>query len=70
MIFTPAILALPLLASAIPTSKHDQLILNQTPNSDIASLGSGTNDYAGVIAPDFDLNELRLVQFSDEEPPV
>ncbi|WVR00253.1 hypothetical protein IAU59_007396 [Kwoniella sp. CBS 9459] len=59
MLLTPALLALPLLASAIPT-QPEQLTFN-------ALKGSEVGDVSGYS---LDLNELRLVSFGDDEPPV
>ncbi|WVR07704.1 hypothetical protein IAU60_004746 [Kwoniella sp. DSM 27419] len=59
LLLTPALLALPLLASAIPT-QLDQL----TFNAKNVELGADSSGFS------LDLNELRLVQFSDDEPPV
>lgn len=56
MLVKSALLALPLLAAAIPT-KRDQLVFSEAAN---------------VIDDNvkLDLNELRLVQFAQDEPPV
>ncbi|WWC64621.1 uncharacterized protein I303_107232 [Kwoniella dejecticola CBS 10117] len=56
MLLKSALLALPLLASAIPTQPEQ-----------LAFSDHGSTDVAGYS---LDLNDLRLVQFSDEEPPV
>ncbi|ODN73212.1 hypothetical protein L202_07771 [Cryptococcus amylolentus CBS 6039] len=67
MLLTPAILTLPLLAAAIPTNRG-QLAFNQAPAlSDDASGDIKHADYKGFS---LDLDELRLVQFSEDEPPV
>ncbi|WWC94847.1 hypothetical protein V866_001697 [Kwoniella sp. B9012] len=58
MLLRSALLALPLLASAIPT-QPEQLTFNDH------EIGS-----ADVPGFSLDLNDLRLVQFSDDEPPV
>ncbi|WRT70247.1 uncharacterized protein IL334_007242 [Kwoniella shivajii] len=61
MLLKSALFALPLLASAIPT-QPEQLTFS---SSEIGSIES--TDVTGFS---LDLNELRLVQFSDDEPPV
>lgn len=56
MLVKSALLALPLLASAIPT-KRDQVVFQEAVNV--------VDDNVKL-----DLNELRLVQFGQDEPPV
>lgn len=56
MLVKAALLALPLLASAIPT-KRDQVVFSEATNI--------IDDNVKL-----DLNELRLVQFGQDEPPV
>lgn len=56
MLVKAALLALPLLASAVPTKK-DQLVFGD-------AIQHADNDVK------LDLNELRLVQFGEDEPPV
>ncbi|WVQ84463.1 hypothetical protein IAT38_006615 [Cryptococcus sp. DSM 104549] len=67
MLFTPAILALPLLAAAIPTAKEQ--ITFQESGSAIEGLAAaaGAEAQSGFS---LDLKELRLVQFAHDEPPV
>jgi hypothetical protein len=60
-VLIPALLA-PLLATAFPATKPFAIQGEQGI--------FGGNDAAGVPGFDLDLNELRLVQFSDDEPPV
>jgi hypothetical protein len=62
MLVKAALLALPLLASAIPT-KRDQLVFG-----DLHSLAESSKELVGDI--NLDLNELRLVQFGVDEAPV
>ncbi|ORY33499.1 hypothetical protein BCR39DRAFT_520460 [Naematelia encephala] len=61
MLFKSSLLALPLLASAIPTAKPDGFTL-QPESQDILA-----DDRSGFS---LDLQDLRLIQFSDDEPPV
>lgn len=56
MLVKAALLALPLIASAVPT-KRDQLVF-----------ADEVTDPTGNVQ--LDLNELRLVQFGQDEPPV
>ncbi|WVN86454.1 uncharacterized protein L203_101618 [Cryptococcus depauperatus CBS 7841] len=63
MLLTFAVLSLPLFAAAVPTAK-EQLAF-QSPDSAISD--STTKHVKGFS---LDLDELRLVQFSDDEPPV
>lgn len=56
MLVKAALFALPLLVSAVPT-KRDQLVFADSPK-----------DLVGDV--NLDLNELRLVQFGADEPPV
>jgi len=60
MRFVPALLALPLLASAVPTSR----LVVQQDLVDQLVIHDETANWS------MDLNELRLVQFSDDEPAV
>ncbi|KAK8853200.1 hypothetical protein IAR55_003902 [Kwoniella newhampshirensis] len=60
MKLTPALLALPLLAAAVPHAKPDQLTFQQ---------GAIDGDYS-VAGFSLDLNDLRLVSFGEDEPPV
>jgi hypothetical protein len=62
MLIKSALLALPLLASAVPT-KRDQLVFG-----DSHSLADSSKELVGDI--NLDLNELRLVQFGVNEAPV
>lgn len=62
MLIKSALLALPLLASAVPT-KRDQLVFG-----DSYSLADSAKELVGDI--NLDLNELRLVQFGVDEAPV
>jgi len=64
MLFKSALLALPLLASAVPT-KRDQLVFR---DNEIQSLAESSKELVGDI--NLDLNELRLVQFGEDEVPV
>jgi leucyl aminopeptidase len=64
MLFKSALLALPLLASAVPT-KRDQLVFG---DNEIHSLAESSKELVGDIH--LDLNELRLVQFGEDEVPV
>lgn len=66
MLITPAILALPLLASAVPTAK-EQLAFQGSIGSAILE---GQDIFAAHDGFSLDLGEMRLVQFSEEEPPV
>lgn len=65
MLFKSALLALPLLASAVPT-KRDQLVFGG--EHDAHSLAESSKELMGDI--NLDLNELRLVQFGEDEVPV
>ena len=81
MRFTTPLLLTPLLASAIPTTKQladgaRRGLLQADGNAQVV-LGTGNNEQAykldsGVNAEGFslDLEELRLVQFDEDEPPV
>ncbi|WWD19617.1 hypothetical protein CI109_104079 [Kwoniella shandongensis] len=60
MHFASALLALPLLAAAVPHTKPDQLTFQK---------GVTDGDYS-VTGFSLDLNDLRLVSFGDDEPPV
>ncbi|RXK40515.1 bacterial leucyl aminopeptidase [Tremella mesenterica] len=60
MYFSTALLALPLLASAVPSFKRDREQLTFLPHVDPAT------DHGLQL----DLSELRLVQFAEDEPPV
>lgn len=65
------LLTLPLLAAAVPTSP---LVVQANGNQAVFSAGSAAGAIPGpAIASDFtldiDLNELRLVQFAEDEPP-
>jgi leucyl aminopeptidase len=62
-VIIPVLLA-PLLATAIPTSKPAFHVQGENRLSD---LGGKFESTAGF---DLDLSELRLVQFSEDEPPV
>ncbi|OWZ36045.1 hypothetical protein LQV05_006244 [Cryptococcus neoformans] len=66
MLITPAILALPLLASAVPTAR-EQLAFQVSTGSSIIE---GQDIFAAHDGFSLDLGEMRLVQFSEEEPPV
>ena len=83
MRFTAPLLLTPLLASAIPTTKQLAGVRRGLLDGDNGSggqvvLGKGQHNeqaYAldsGVNAEgfDLDLDELRLVQFDEDEPPV
>lgn len=66
MLITPAILALPLLASAVPTAR-EQLAFQVSTGSAIIE---GQDIFAAHDGFSLDLGEMRLVQFSEEEPAV
>jgi hypothetical protein len=82
MRFTAPLLLTPLLASAIPTTKQlagrgrglldgqsesgGQVVLGHGQTEQTYDLGSGV----GVEGFSLDLEELRLVQFDEDEPPV
>lgn len=57
-----SLLALPLLASAIPTSRSEGFKVQ-----DADQLGDFPTEKLGWT---MDLDELRLVQFSEDEPPL
>ena len=58
-----ALFALPLLASAIPTSRSDGLTFQD------ARVGA-IPDETEKLGWTMDLSELRLVQFAEDEPPL
>ncbi len=64
MRFASAILTIPLLVSAIPTSRSDSFTIQ-----DAEVLGAIPHEME-KLGWTMDLNELRLVQFDEEEPPV
>lgn len=66
MLITPAILALPLLASAAPTAK-EQIAFQSSIDPAIIE---GQDIFAAYDGFSLDLSEMRLVQFSEENPPV
>lgn len=66
MLIAPAILALPLLASAVPTAK-EQIAFQSSIDPAILD---GQDIFAAHDGFSLDLSEMRLVQFSEENPPV
>lgn len=64
MLLAPALFTLPLLASAIPTSTFDSLTIQDQ------DFIAAVPEYAEKLGWTMDLNEMRLVQFSDEAPPI
>lgn len=80
MRFTAPLLLTPLLASAIPTTKQlsgrglldgqgqgqGQVVLGKGASEQTYNVGQGV----GVEGFSLDLDELRLVQFDEDEPPV
>ena len=64
MLLAPALFTLPLLASAIPTSTFDSLTIQDQ------DFIAAVPEYAEKLGWTMDLNEMRLVQFSDEAPPM
>lgn len=76
-VLIPVLLA-PLLASAIPTAKHpfniqgnnNGDVLDLAPKPELSSLDDVPVFELEAPGFDLDLSELRLVQFSEDEPPV
>lgn len=77
-VLIPVLLA-PLLASAIPTAKHPfniqgtnngDVVLDLAPKPELSSLDDVPVFELEAPGFDLDLGELRLVQFSEDEPPV
>ena len=64
MLLASALLALPIFASAIPTSRILGFSLQNLELHD--AIPENTEDLGWTM----DLDELRLVQFSEDEPPV
>ena len=78
MILSTALLVLPLLVGAVPTSRSDGLTLQNNGESIDTIIPQVGNDAKGaqpqteteVLPWSIDLDEWRLVQLADDEKPV